>query len=140
MCAEVILKFQLLAIIHVQIKSDSAVSINIPPLSPSFPLPPPPTLGNPWAFDCHSCPGVGSLNIAWVGWGIWICGILSCDLILNMEDFQEKESTFISKFSHWRIMFTSKELNSRAKNLICLNFTEFVDPTKNYLRKKLCLN
>lgn len=41
MCAEVILKFQLLAIIHVQIKSDSAVSINIP-LIPSFPPPPPP--------------------------------------------------------------------------------------------------
>ena len=62
-----ILKFQLLATIHVQIKSDSAVSISLP-----CPLIPPP-LGDPWAFDCHPCPrcgkfehclgGVGNLNL-----------------------------------------------------------------------------
>lgn len=71
MCAEVILKFQLLAIIHVQIKSDSAVSINIPPLSPSFPLPPPPlaTMGIWLSFmpRCgkfeHCLGGVGNLNL-----------------------------------------------------------------------------
>ena len=61
MCAEVILKFQLLAIIHVQIKSDSAVSISLP-----GPLIPPPLVIHGHLIVIHA-PGVGSLNIAWVG-------------------------------------------------------------------------
>ena len=68
MCAEVILKFQLLAIIHVQIKSDSAVSINIPPLSPSFPLSPPPP---PLAIHGHLIVIHAQVWEVWTlpGWG-----------------------------------------------------------------------
>ena len=57
-----ILKFQLLATIHVQIKSDSAVSISLP-----CPLIPPPPLGIHGHLIVIHAPGVGSLNIAWVG-------------------------------------------------------------------------
>ena len=117
-----ILKFQLLAIIHVQIKSDSAVSINIPPLPPSFPLPP---------------------SLPWRSMGIWLSSMPRCG---KFEHSMFKHGGFSRKGVHsHKQIFTLKNdvykqrTQHQGKKLNLLKFYRIHWSHKELFKEKIVL-
>ena len=75
--------------------------------------------GNPRAFDCPSCPGVGNLNLAWVRWGIWTRTLKSFRwnilvLYFTMEVLKGIDFTFASR--------CLKRRSTRKSRLLILPF------------------
>lgn len=100
------------------ILQSQSISLPCPPHS----LSPPPSLGDPWAFDCHPCPGVGSLNIP----------------CLNMEDFQEKESTLKQIFTLKNDVYKQRTQH-QGKKLNLLKFYRIHWSHKELFKEKIVL-